>query len=155
MAENKLITEDFSRYLSNPSIAGAAFATDLPTPYCYNDFLGLPQAKSAVAYFFARKFLLLNGSDRTSLTVEEATQNILPQHIAIGSGCSSLLNYLFYILAEEGDAVLIPAPYYAAFEHEMSVRSLLFFTATFLHTECICMIIQLDCWCPFILLIGR
>lgn len=43
-----------------------------------------------------------------------------PQHVAFGSGAASLLNYLCFALAEEGDAVLIPAPYYAAFESDMA-----------------------------------
>jgi aspartate/methionine/tyrosine aminotransferase len=33
------------------------------------------------------------------------------------------LNYLFFILGEEGDACIIPAPYYAAFENDMGAMA--------------------------------
>lgn len=36
-------------------------------------------------------------------------------------GCAGLLNSLFFSLAEAGDGVLIPSPYYAAFESDMKV----------------------------------
>ena len=107
MAENKLVTEVLAQRLMSPGTAASAFADSVV--YSYNGFLGLPQAREAVAYFLARKFL---GSTEKGL--------IDPQHVAFGSGAASLLNYLCFALAEEGDAVLIPAPYYAAFESDMA-----------------------------------
>jgi aspartate/methionine/tyrosine aminotransferase len=41
--------------------------------------------------------------------------------IVLGSGCAGLLNGLFFSLLEAGEAVLLPAPYYAAFESDMKV----------------------------------
>ena len=73
-------------------------------------------ARSAVAYFLAKKFLF---PDKPSISLEEALQYISPEHIALGAGGAALLNYLFYILGEPGDCCLIPAPYYAAFESDM------------------------------------
>jgi len=51
----------------------------------------------------------------------DISQQIDPKNVVIGSGCSSLLGHLFFCLAEPGDAVLIPLPYYAAFEKDMKV----------------------------------
>lgn len=44
-----------------------------------------------------------------------------PSNVIIGPGASSLLNHLFFTLADRGDVVLVPAPYYAAFEKDMKV----------------------------------
>lgn len=75
--------------------------------YCYNNFLGLEPARNAVASFLENYFS------------PQQHNKIDPENIALSSGCAALLNSLFYSLAEEGDAVLIPAPYYAVFESDM------------------------------------
>lgn len=116
MAENKLVTEVLAQRLMSPGTAVSAFSDSIV--YSYNGFLGLPQAREAVAYFLARKFLCSPETD--NLSQEEAHALIDPQHVAFGSGAASLLNYLCFALAEEGDAVLIPAPYYAAFESDLA-----------------------------------
>jgi 1-aminocyclopropane-1-carboxylate synthase len=41
--------------------------------------------------------------------------------VVVGAGAASLLNHAFTLLLSPGDAVLIPAPYYAAFENDMKV----------------------------------
>lgn len=117
MAENKLVTEVLAQRLMLPGTAVSAFSDSIV--YGYNGFLGLPQAREAVAYFLARKFLCSPERDG-HLSKEEVHGMIDPQHVAFGSGAASLLNYLCFALAEEGDAVLIPAPYYAAFESDMA-----------------------------------
>jgi aspartate/methionine/tyrosine aminotransferase len=70
-----------------------------------------------LAYFFAKRFLF---PDSPSLTPAEALQHVSPNNVAIGAGGAALLNYLFFALGEKGDVCLIPAPYYAAFENDMS-----------------------------------
>jgi 1-aminocyclopropane-1-carboxylate synthase len=115
VAENKLTTDLLAERLMQPGTATAAFSDS--QVYCYSSFLGLPVARSAVAYFLAKRFLF---PDDPTITPEQALEHISPQNIAIGSGCASLLNYLFYILGEKGDCCIIPAPYYAAFESDMS-----------------------------------
>ena len=57
------------------------------------------------------------------MSFDETLHWIRPEYIAVGSGAASLLSHLALSLAEEGDAVLIPAPYYAAFDADMKVRS--------------------------------
>jgi len=46
-----------------------------------------------------------------------SSSSINPDHVAFGSGVGSLLNHIFFIVAQKGDVVLIPAPYYSAFEY--------------------------------------
>jgi hypothetical protein len=114
-AENKLVTEMVAQRFLRPDTVAAAFSD--PASYSYNSFLGVPAARQAVAYFLARRFLFPD----VPLTPEQALQHVSPAHVALGSGCAALLNYTFFILGEENDAVLIPAPYYAAFENDMNV----------------------------------
>lgn len=42
--------------------------------------------------------------------------------IAVGSGASSILDMMMYAICEPGDGVLIPAPYYAGFDHDLKTR---------------------------------
>jgi 1-aminocyclopropane-1-carboxylate synthase len=78
-------------------------------------------ARQAASYFLAKRFLFTE--QQHEVTLEQALRNIRPLHIGIGSGAVALLNGLFYLLGDEGDCCLIPAPYYAAFESDMSVVS--------------------------------
>lgn len=46
--------------------------------------------------------------------------------LVVGAGCNAVLENVCYCLAEAGDAVLIPTPYYAAFEFDLVARARLF-----------------------------
>jgi hypothetical protein len=145
MAENKLAIDLLSERLLNPATTAAAFSD--PIVYCYNSFLGLPVARQAASYFLAKRFLHTRSINTTTtdsnnqvdegttqeslqkqhvaagagVSLEQALQSVNPAHIGIGSGAAGILNGLFYLLGDEGDCCLIPAPYYAAFENDMSV----------------------------------
>ncbi len=56
------------------------------------------------------------------MSYREALKWISPDCVAFGSGAGSLLNHLAMSLTEKGEAVLIPAPYYAGFDSDMKVR---------------------------------
>jgi len=114
--ENNLVTDLIAERLIEPGTASVAFSNSVV--YGYNSFLGLPAAREALAYFFAKRFLLPPGQ---SVTKEEALQNISPENVAFGSGCAAIINSLFYILGERGDACLIPAPFHAAFEQYLTL----------------------------------
>lgn len=43
--------------------------------------------------------------------------------LVLGAGCNAVLENLCFCLADPGDAVLIPTPYYAAFEFDLSARA--------------------------------
>jgi len=46
-----------------------------------------------------------------------------PDNIILGAGCNAVLENLCACLADPGDAVLIPTPYYAAFEFDLVARA--------------------------------
>ena len=112
MSENKLIIEHFASRLMQCQLFGDK------SVYCYNNTLGLPPAREGVAYFLAKHFLF---PEERNMSFEEALQWISPEMIAIGSGASSLLSHLALSLTDAGDCVLIPAPYYAAFDADLRI----------------------------------
>lgn len=103
VAENKLIIEDFASRLMQVETAYRAFSDAIV--YCYNNSLGLPGTREAVAYFLAKHFLF---PEERGMSFEEALQWIRPEYVALGSGAASLLSHLALSLAEEGDVVLVP-----------------------------------------------
>ncbi|MFW6347638.1 MAG: aminotransferase class I/II-fold pyridoxal phosphate-dependent enzyme [Cyclonatronaceae bacterium] len=48
--------------------------------------------------------------------------NMTASEIAAGSGASAMLDMMMYAMCEPGDGVLIPAPYYAGFDHDLKTR---------------------------------
>jgi aspartate/methionine/tyrosine aminotransferase len=46
-----------------------------------------------------------------------------PDCLVVGAGCNAVLENLCLCLANAGDAVLIPTPYYAAFEFDLQARA--------------------------------
>ena len=106
--------------------ASAAFAD--PQVYCYNSFLGMPVAREATSYFLQRWFLQppntrINQQQQSNEQPMLQQQHINPDHIVLAAGASAVLNNLFFILGDVGDACLIPAPYYAAFENDMNLMA--------------------------------
>jgi aspartate/methionine/tyrosine aminotransferase len=68
----------------------------------YTDVTGLPRVKTVLATFLGERIF---GGHR-----------IKPENLVIGPGCTGLLFQLSLLLFEENDSVLIPAPYYPAFD---------------------------------------
>ena len=102
--------------------ASAALAD--PQVYCYNSSVGMPVAREATAYFLARWFLCPpEAVGDSSFSPTEALRQIQPAHIALAAGAAAILSNLFFVLGDPGDACLIPAPYYAAFENDMNLIS--------------------------------
>jgi hypothetical protein len=116
VAENKLAIDILSERLMQAKTATQTFSDE--TVYCYNSFLGLPVARQAAAYFIAKRFLFPNVP---TISADQALASINPNHIGISSGAAGILNSLFFLLGDKGDACLIPAPYYAAFDSDMSL----------------------------------
>lgn len=109
VAESKLECKKLlAERLSRPSVGREVFLDD--DAYNYGDFRGLFKVRQVIAQFLEEFFF-----QKTSLS----DGIIDPNHICIGSGASSVLGHLFYALAERREAVLIPAPYYNAFENDM------------------------------------
>lgn len=95
VAENKLTGQLLLSKLS-------AFHEYSPAVLSYTDTTGLPSAKLAMANFLGDCVF--------------GKVPVKPSHLVISSGCTGLLNELSILLFEENDSVLIPAPYYAAFD---------------------------------------
>ena len=109
VAENKLVTDLLQERLgTGTQTAHAGFMEDSEV-YSYGPPSGLPVLKQAVATLLQDRFLG-TASD---------TPEINPNHIAIGAGVMNFLSNLFFALGQSGDAVLIPAPYYAAFDNDV------------------------------------
>lgn len=68
----------------------------------YTDPTGLPAVKKVLSTFLSER--IFGGFP------------ILPENLVIGPGCTGLLFQLSLLLFEENDSVLIPAPYYPAFD---------------------------------------
>lgn len=74
----------------------------------YGGFKGTFQLQTAFAGLLNRTFV---------------KQPVLePDNFCILSGCSGILDNLFYCLADEGESVLIPAPYYPAFDNDLEAK---------------------------------
>jgi aspartate/methionine/tyrosine aminotransferase len=119
VAENKLILKKLSTRLCTNSVAVSAFNNH--DNYCYNDMRGLMHARESVARFLTKKFLKPEHHENGKPNENSDVNAIEAKNVILGSGCAGLLNGLSLCLAEAKDAVLIPSPYYAAFESDVSV----------------------------------
>ncbi|PWZ01870.1 PLP-dependent transferase [Testicularia cyperi] len=50
-------------------------------------------------------------------------KKVEPEHIAIASGATGILDQLFWSLCDKNDGVLLSAPYYNAFDHDLVARA--------------------------------
>ena len=116
VAENTLVQEVLASRLMRQGTAPHAFSDSVA--YCYNGMLGLPVAREAVAYFLEKRFLCAEEDVDSNF---RSRTRINPEHISIGAGAASILNNLFFTIAEPGEGVLVPAPFYAAFVNDMKV----------------------------------
>ncbi|KAL3771360.1 hypothetical protein ACHAW5_000069 [Stephanodiscus triporus] len=85
----------------------------------YQPTHGTPGARRAMAGYL--RGLLLSSSSSSSMSSTAATFD--PENVVLGAGCNAVLENLCMCLADPGDAVLIPAPYYAAFEFDLAARA--------------------------------
>ena len=53
----------------------------------------------------------------------ELSSSMDPDGIVVGAGCNAVLENLCLCLAEPGEGVMIPTPYYAAFEFDLVARA--------------------------------
>ena len=93
--------------ISNPTRIGLQYPDDLlrafasPAALDYDPQpLGMWSARAAVAIDFARRGL-----------------TVLPQHIALTASTSEAYSWLFKLLCDPGDSVLVPRPSYPLFDH--------------------------------------
>jgi alanine-synthesizing transaminase len=99
--------------VSNPTKVGLDYPADLLAPLASPEALsydpqpmGLRSAREAVAADFARRGLV-----------------VPPEHIALTASTSEAYAWLFKLLCDPGDVVLIPQPSYPLFEHLTTLES--------------------------------
>eukprot|EP01026_Neomeris_dumetosa_P024359 TRINITY_DN2031_c0_g1_i4.p1 TRINITY_DN2031_c0_g1~~TRINITY_DN2031_c0_g1_i4.p1 ORF type:complete len:375 (-),score=26.49 TRINITY_DN2031_c0_g1_i4:446-1483(-) len=56
-------------------------------------------------------------------TFMKGVEGIDESQIVVGNGCGPVLDNLFFSLANSGDAVLVPAPYYPVFDNDIKVKA--------------------------------
>ena len=83
----------------------------------YQPTQGSPGLRLAMAEYL--QGLLLSPTSSSSNT----NLAFNPENIVVGAGCNAVLENLCMVLANPGDAVLIPTPYYAAFEFDLVARA--------------------------------
>lgn len=63
-----------------------------------------------------------------------------PEHLTVLAGAGSVIDLLLHCIADPGDAVLIPAPYYPAFDNDLKV-----FVECLLKCMCVCSLLKCTC----------
>jgi len=105
VAENQMLQDLLVPAFTD--FSSQTFAADL---IYYQPTQGRPGFRRAFARYLER---LLNLS----------SSSLNPDNLIVGAGCNAVLENLCTCLANAGDAVLIPTPYYAAFEFDLVARA--------------------------------
>ena len=77
----------------------------------YQPTHGRPGVRRNVAYFLEKMLKI------------SPNKQLCQDNLILGAGCNAVLENLVFCLADIGDAVLIPTPYYAAFEFDLVARA--------------------------------
>lgn len=80
-----------------------------PSMLHYQDARGIPELRASLSRMVQRTFM--KGVD------------VDPEHLTVLTGAGSVIDLLLHCVADAGDAVLIPAPYYPAFDNDLKVRN--------------------------------
>lgn len=112
LAENQLSFDLLESWLAkNPDVAG--FKRDGKSIFrelaLFQDYHGLPSFKKALVDFMAE----IRGNKVT----------FDPNHIVLTAGSTSANETLMFCLAEQGDAFLLPTPYYPGFDRDLKWRT--------------------------------
>lgn len=101
IAENKLLAPELAHLL-------ARYARDVPCSVLgYDAMTGSMRFRERLAAYIGRAFL---------------ARTVAPEHLAVVAGAGSVLELLFYALADEGEGVLVPTPSYAGFWPDLQTR---------------------------------
>jgi len=99
-AENKLVADLL--------LAKLAQVRNVPASALgYTDMLGSPAFRSRLASFLERHVV---------------RRSIDPENVAVLAGAGTVLEQLFHVIADVGDAVLVPTPSYAGFWADLQTR---------------------------------
>jgi aspartate/methionine/tyrosine aminotransferase len=87
----------------------------------YQPTQGSPGLRASMVDYLDTLLLKSSSSSSSSLSSKKRTFN--DDNIILGAGCNAVLENLCMCLCEPGDAVMIPTPYYAAFEFDLVARA--------------------------------
>jgi aspartate/methionine/tyrosine aminotransferase len=99
------------------SSTGNVFQRDM---IYYQPTQGVPSLRRAMANYL-QSLLLTTNTESSSST--STSRQFNSDNIILGAGCNAVLENLCMCLANPGDAALIPTPYYASFEFDLSARA--------------------------------
>lgn len=112
VAENQMLEDllvpAYRNFIQNDKEEKETFLAD---QIYYQPTHGRPGLRNAMAQFLTK---LLNLSSSSSLKED---------NLIMGAGCNAVLENLAFTLANPGDVILIPTPYYAAFEFDLVARA--------------------------------
>ena len=100
VAENALVWDLFE-----PKVNGSRGAPHQVMKYA--DMVGTLEFRTTLARFMSHNIL---------------GRKVAPEHLAVLAGAGSVLEILFYVLANPGDGVMVPTPSYAGFWMDLEVR---------------------------------
>ncbi|MEW5316029.1 MAG: hypothetical protein WDW38_007421 [Sanguina aurantia] len=75
---------------------------------CYDDFTGKQRLREAMAQLLEDTFM--------------KGISVSPSHLAVLTGCGAVIDNLVFCISSPGDGILIPAPYYPAFDNDLEIR---------------------------------
>jgi DNA-binding transcriptional MocR family regulator len=104
VAENQMLEDLLVPVLSD--LSSSDFKTDC---IYYQPTQGREPLRMAMALYLQRLLGL--------------SKNLNASNLVVGAGCNAVLENLCFCLTQPGDAVMIPTPYYAAFEFDLGARA--------------------------------
>jgi len=114
VAENKLTYEDIIKpKLKEAHKQFGERALEDFEPF-YNDMKGREKLRRSIAAYLNKHFI----SSQYRSSFEVGFENIV-----CSTGCGCLVNTLAWCLGEPGNSCIIPAPYYPAFDNDLTVMS--------------------------------
>jgi len=113
VAENQMLEDLLVPALTEFTRSREAFPADA---IYYQPTHGREPLRRAVTQYLEDLLDLDDGEDNSN-------NNLDPEGIVVGAGCNAVLENLCVSLAEPGQGVMIPLPYYAAFEFDLGSRA--------------------------------
>ncbi|KAL7468042.1 hypothetical protein ACHAXS_008272 [Conticribra weissflogii] len=94
----------------------------------YQPTQGVPGVRKSMAEYLqnllvAPHHIATDGTSGNSVNDGARSATMNPENIILGAGCNAVLENLCMCLVEPGEAVMIPTPYYAAFEFDLVARA--------------------------------
>eukprot|EP00924_Labyrinthula_sp_SR-Ha-C_P010025 augustus_masked-scaffold_21-processed-gene-5.19-mRNA-1 protein AED:1.00 eAED:1.00 QI:0/0/0/0/1/1/2/0/741 len=114
VAENKLLYESHLKQ-KLVELENKIKSTDLDIfqPF-YGAFSGHPEFKSEVCKLLFKHF----PNEETKKKIQ-----FNPENLVITAGCTQAFDFLSWVLCEDGEEIIVPAPYYAALVSDFGLRS--------------------------------